>query len=214
VSTSNLHRLRPLDGLRGGAILLVISYHYFYAMAAPDNLTDIYPYGNALAGFPVFRFGYLGVELFFLISGFVIALTLETCTTPLEFLIRRLARIWPPLMVWSILTFIIVKSSNSPFSLRANQEWPNFLPSLTMTPPEIWKWVSPKVRMIDFAFWSLVVEFRFYIIAALLFWILGRRHFGTNLVILTCVNLLIKTKAPARNGRLGGLARAARRGVM
>jgi peptidoglycan/LPS O-acetylase OafA/YrhL len=186
-------RLAALDGLRAIAILLVIGYHYFYALAAPGNLTTIYPYGDAFAGFPIFKFGYLGVELFFTISGFVIALTLKACATPQEFIARRFARIWPPLLAWSILTFFIVRLSNSPFSLNSNQEWPNFLPSLTMTPPELWKWVSPKVRAIDFAYWSLVVEFRFYFIAALLFWAFGGDHIGRNLVILACVNILIKT---------------------
>jgi peptidoglycan/LPS O-acetylase OafA/YrhL len=186
-------RLQPLDGLRGIAILLVIGFHYFYAMAAPANTTTVFPYGDAFIGVPIFKYGYLGVELFFIISGFVIALTLETCATPLEFAIRRFARLWPPLLICSIATFVIVKFLPTPFSLTANQGWANFLPSLTLTPAPMWSWVSPHVELIDIAYWSLVVEVRFYILAAALFWICRRGHFSVNLVIFTCLNLLIKT---------------------
>ena len=151
-------RLRSLDGLRGVAILLVMGFHYFYAFAIPSNHTDLYPYGDKFAGFPVFRYGYLGVELFFMISGFVIALTLEGCKTPREFVVRRFARIWPPLLFCSIVTFFVVRLTSSPFSLSSHQSWENFLPSLTLTPKELWIWVSPNVRLVDLVYWSLIVE--------------------------------------------------------
>ena len=56
-------RLTSLDGLRGIAILFVMGFHYFYALA--DGAT--YPYGDTFANFFAFKYGYLGVELFFII---------------------------------------------------------------------------------------------------------------------------------------------------
>jgi peptidoglycan/LPS O-acetylase OafA/YrhL len=158
-------RLSELDGLRGIAILLVMGYHYFYALAG----SGLYPYGDMFATVPIFKYGYLGVELFFTISGFVIAMTLETCATPWEFLTKRIARIWPPLLFCSITTFLFIRLVPTPFAATDIQQWYNFLPSLTMTPASAWQWLSPNIRLIDFSYWSLVVEARFYLFAAVLF---------------------------------------------
>jgi peptidoglycan/LPS O-acetylase OafA/YrhL len=183
------NRFQQLDGLRGIAILLVVLFHYLSCLGE-DGL---YPYGNRFSDFLPFKYGYLGVELFFIISGFVIAMTLETCATPLEFAARRFARLWPPLLIWSVFTFALIRLSTAPFALTSHQELANFLPSLTFTSRDMWTWVSPQVRMVDLVYWSLVVEVRFYIFAAAIFWLLGRSHFGRNLVIFTCVNIILKT---------------------
>jgi peptidoglycan/LPS O-acetylase OafA/YrhL len=192
-------RLKSLDGLRGVAILFVMGFHYFYALAGGTT----YPYGETFANFFLFKYGYLGVELFFIISGFVIAMTLETCTTPQEFLVKRVSRIWPPLLFCSVLTFLTLRLIPTPFAVDARQQWVNFLPSLTLTPPELWRLAYPSVRFIDFAYWSLVVEVRFYIFAACIFWLLGRKNLGRNLAAFTCLNILVKTflkfASPATN---------------
>jgi peptidoglycan/LPS O-acetylase OafA/YrhL len=192
-------RLKSLDGLRGVAILLVMGFHYFYALAGGTT----YPYGDAFANCFLFKYGYLGVELFFIISGFVIAMTLDSCATPQEFFVRRVSRIWPPLLFCSVVTFLTIRLIPTPFAVDAGQEWINFFPSLTLTPPELWRLAYPGARFIDFPYWSLVVEVRFYIFAACTFWFLGRRNFGRNLVALTCFNILAKTllkfASPATN---------------
>ena len=64
-------RLFFLDGLRGIAILLVVLYHSFADW--PREL----PYHEQYADIFLFHFGKYGVQLFFIISGFVIAMTLE-----------------------------------------------------------------------------------------------------------------------------------------
>jgi peptidoglycan/LPS O-acetylase OafA/YrhL len=180
------NRLSALDGLRGVAILLVMGFHYF------NSDPKLYPIGDALAWIPIFKYGFLGVELFFIISGFVIALTLEKCATPIEFFIRRLARIWPALLVCSIVTFICVRYSASPFSATKQQDVANFLPSLTLTPNALWTRLFPSVDLIDAVYWTLLVEARFYVIAAILFWALHKHRFVLNLVIFTYANVLIR----------------------
>lgn len=180
-------RLSSLDGLRGIAILLVIGRHYF------DDGGDLYPYGDAFSGFVLFKYGQMGVELFFIISGFVIAMTLETCRTPYEFLVRRFARIWPPLVVCSVITFAILGALWwSPHSVAKHEIWANFLPSLTLTPNLIWQPYFPGVDLVDGVYWSLLIEARFYLIALALYWAVPRMRFGHAVALFTVANILCR----------------------
>ena len=102
LSTSPGSRLAPLDGMRGLAILLVIVFHFF------QRFPEYYPYGDEIL--PLASHGYLGVHLFFIISGFVIALTLSKKPTLLQFAVGRFVRLWPAMLVCSTLTFIFLNS--------------------------------------------------------------------------------------------------------
>jgi peptidoglycan/LPS O-acetylase OafA/YrhL len=188
MSKSSDMRLTALDALRGVAILLVIGIHYFN----DRGVFSLYPYNDAFAGLLIFEYGFMGVELFFIISGFVIVMTLERCRTPYEFFVRRFSRIWPPLLICSIITFCIVKASSSPFSELKKQDWPNFLPSLTLTPNGLWSGYFPGIDLVDGVYWSLLVEARFYVIVAVIFWLFKRSNVTRNLVIFTYVNILCR----------------------
>ncbi|WAH61698.1 acyltransferase family protein (plasmid) [Pseudomonas silvicola] len=67
--------------MRGLAILMVIGYHAY--MHVGQNCL---PYVNLTQHIPVFSFGWLGVELFFMISGFVIFMTLDKSESYISFL--------------------------------------------------------------------------------------------------------------------------------
>ena len=85
-------RLRELDLLRFAAALAVVLYHFTGfggAGAWPAPSQDVFP---EIA--PVTRFGYLGVDLFFVISGFVILMS-AWGRGPGEFGISRLVRLMP-----------------------------------------------------------------------------------------------------------------------
>ena len=73
-SVREARRLHSLDALRGLAALGVVAYHYLDQPA---------------------YYGLLGVELFFIISGFVILMTLERVPSLLQFAIGRAARLYP-----------------------------------------------------------------------------------------------------------------------
>lgn len=198
------HRLHALDGLRGVAILLVMGFHYFYHLESYYYKSTLYPYGETFSNTLIFKYGYMGVELFFIISGFVIAMTLESSRSVLDFAIRRFVRIWPALIVSAVLTFFLLNWSDSPFALTRRQFWPNFLPSLTLTPTSLWSGLFPKVDFVTGVYWSLVVEIRFYMIAAILFWLLPRDRLARNLVIFTVViyiaRALLRRVMPGYNG--------------
>src|SRR5688500_2704787 len=84
IEVKKKQRIELLDTFRFLAIILVIGYHYF---ASKKDFANIYPYGLQYS--PVFQYGYLGVQLFFMISGFVIFMTIEKCRTLKEFLLKR-----------------------------------------------------------------------------------------------------------------------------
>lgn len=84
---SRAARFRELDALRGPAALVVVLYH----------LTTFMGDGPGLGGPPAVSiwWGEYGVQLFFLISGFVILLSARRTLRPSDFVISRVSRIYP-----------------------------------------------------------------------------------------------------------------------
>ena len=168
-------RIAFLDGLRGIAILLVVLYHAY------ARWVDVLPFGNGYANFPLFRFGWIGVELFFMISGFVILMTLENCSSFKEFLFRRWARLFPAMLVCSILVFCTALPER-PSGLP---ELRDLVPGLTFVDPA---WIEAltgsKQGVLEGAFWSIFVEFKFYIIFGMIYFFLSRRAALISLAVI------------------------------
>ena len=102
------NRIAALDGLRCFAIVGVLLFHYYGRWTPPASPVNFYPYGGLLAGFAPVRYGFYGVNLFFVISGFVISLTLRRCTGFWDFAMRRAARLWPSMALCAGLTFAVL----------------------------------------------------------------------------------------------------------
>src|ERR1700761_6652753 len=101
-------RLHGLDALRGLAALAVVLYHYTYRYASV-----IHP-GLKWAGIN----GHLGVNLFFIISGFVIFLSLERSKNAQDFAVSLFPRLWPAYVVCACFTLsVITFASFNPFGL-------------------------------------------------------------------------------------------------
>lgn len=190
-------RLEVLDGFRGVACLAVVGYHYFSRWTIPLNPTNLYPYGDVLARLPCFRYGYLGVNLFFLVSGFVISLTLMRCGTWREFVVRRAARLIPAMVLAASATFVVIRLLPPHFWTVTLQD---FLPSLTFTDPFVYKkLIGLDTNFMDGAYWSLFVEVRFYAWAALLYFAAKPGTFLRNSAVVMNVSiavLLLKNLAP------------------
>lgn len=173
-------RVLYLDGLRGLAILFVLAWHYFgpvYAMHLP--------YGSSYAHQPLVRIGWAGVNLFFLISGYVIFMTLERCTGFVDFMLRRWLRLFPAMLVGSLLIFAAAQGMAS--EMPGGRPHPlDLVPGLTLINPIYFeKYLNVGgVRSLDGAFWSLYVEAAFYVVIGVLFFWVGWARAIAGLLLL------------------------------
>lgn len=143
------HRFNEIDLLRGVACLAVLVFHYFSRAPRAEWMSQaFFPAIDAVA-----QFGYLGVHLFFVISGFVILMSAQGAT-PREFVASRVARLCPALWVSATIT------AGTAWLLAEQRfaiAFPHFLMNLTLVP----HWFG--VPFVDGAYWSLAVELHFYI---------------------------------------------------
>ncbi len=182
-------RIAYLDGLRGVAILVVLSHHAFGAwnvMFKNPSITP--PYGVSISLFPPIAYGYLAVWLFFFISGYVIFITLEKCKTYSEFMFRRWSRLFPAMLICSLVIFATAwlfpeRPMGKPTVL-------DLLSGLTFIDPTWWQLILGRpIGDLEGSFWSLFVEFRFYILFGALYFALGARLAVTALLGLFCTGL-------------------------
>lgn len=174
-------RLLELDALRGIAALGVVLFHYMVAFADQyDNTSDIFPI------FRYFRYGKHGVELFFIVSGFVIFMSLERTKNSLDFVFGRFSRLYPTYWTAVILSFIIIKLAKLP---DLQFEWKDALINLTMLQQFL------EVPPIDGNYWTLVIELCFYIIMLLLHNMKALKRINTVAIvwlIIISVNLSLE----------------------
>jgi len=141
-------RLHELDALRGIAAMMVVLFHY------TTRYNDLY-YHLYLFPFEIFRYGFFGVQLFFIISGFVIFMTLARTKLPMDFVVSRFSRLYPAYWAAIALTFTVV----SVFSLPGREkDISTALINLTM----LQKWMG--VEDVDPVYWTLALELSFYAI--------------------------------------------------
>ncbi|WP_234018787.1 MULTISPECIES: acyltransferase [unclassified Streptomyces] len=150
-------RLRALDGLRLGAALMVAAYHYGgrggdVATAWGTSPRDQFPSTHGL-----FAYGCLGVQIFFVISGFVICMS--GWGRPLRsFFASRVARLFPAYWVAVVLVTavfalpVVVYEAVSPSDALVN---------LTMLQQPL-----GADRVLGVC-WTLWAELRFYALFAL-----------------------------------------------
>jgi peptidoglycan/LPS O-acetylase OafA/YrhL len=149
-------RLRALDGLRIVAALMVCLYHYIGKQetghAWGSNPNDLFPH---LSRFAIY--GCLGVQFFFVISGFVICMSTWGKTVG-EFFRSRVSRLYPAYWVAIVLTAaacVLLPSVIKP--LRLDEVLVNF--TMLQQPAG--------VRRVLGVCWTLWVEARFYLLFAL-----------------------------------------------
>lgn len=169
-------RIKLLDSFRALAILAVMFYHFTF------RWNQFLPSGKFYGHFA--EFGWVGVQFFFIISGFVISYTLGNTSTPKRFFTNRFIRLFPPLLLCSLITFTVVRLfDNAPLFPQAHQP-ADLLPSLTLISPEVLNHFTASghaFSWIDGSYWSLWVEIQFYVIAAVLYFA-GKANFTRHLL--------------------------------
>ena len=174
-------RNRSIDGLRGIAISLVLFWHFVVNQIGQntDNLSRaLYQYGSAT---------WCGVDLFFVISGFLITGILidnrDKKNLIYKFYVKRALRILPLYLIL-VISYIIVKIfdiSWSPYLFGVNF---NSLYYLTFTQ----NFYSAHVGNLGpnwlSATWSLAVEEQFYLLAPLFFWYFSQKKIFIILLFL------------------------------
>ncbi len=143
-----------LDLLRFASALMVVAFHYGSAFALAPSSTG----AEMLAGLPLSTagvdatwFGWVGVELFFVISGFVIAMSAQGTSTT-DFLRRRALRLLPAAWICATVTLGVLWFAAPSPSLP--QQW---LVSIGFWP--IGAGVDP-------SYWTLGIELAFYLVIA------------------------------------------------
>jgi peptidoglycan/LPS O-acetylase OafA/YrhL len=153
----NRTRLDGLDALRGLAAMAVVVYHY--AHRGPDLYPEL---GQVIK---LTWWGQYGVHLFFVISGFVIFMTLGRAT-PRAFLVTRFIRLYPLYWLAVILTFVTVLTFGLPGREVSLGE---AILNLSMLQAFV------GVPHVDGAYWTLAAELMFYIQVGALYF-LGFLH--------------------------------------
>lgn len=141
-------RVAELDLLRFVAASSVMVYHFTYRPRVNGVVLDTAFWPVQAAS----RFGYLGVTLFFMISGFVILWSSEARSAG-EFFVSRIARLFPSFWICVLLTTLVVNAAGAEVvSLRT------VALNLTMVPGVL------GAPYVDGVYWTLFVELKFYVI--------------------------------------------------
>lgn len=147
-------RVQALDLLRLAAVLGVVLFHYGFRGPTAQGVTLV-----ALPELaPLARYGFLGVSIFFVISGFVIAYSAEGRTAT-GFAIARVARIYPGFAFCMTLTFLMTLAFGAPYFETSLAQW---AANLAVAAPAL------RQPYMDSAYWSIVYEIIFYFWIAIL----------------------------------------------
>ena len=173
-----------LDGLRGLAILLVMSYH----LTVMDRLA---PFDKALG--EILYWAWWGVDLFFVLSGFLITRILidaKATGTPLRnFYARRALRIFPLYYAVVFVTFVLLPLIPHPTARNMS--------AVTGSPAWYWFYLSnfhmaslgQYTNPVLVVAWSLAIEEQFYLLWPIVILLIPDRHLARACLALPIIGL-------------------------
>ena len=182
---AHIAHLPSLDGLRGLAILLVLLHNFDVLDLGGDRAL-----GSVLVK-EVFYIGWIGVQLFFVLSGYLITRGLLATQSEPDyfgrFFLKRVLRIFP-LYYLALLVFLVLLPATGWVEQRSMQY------------SSLWLWTYLSNWTTPFEptggplphFWSLAVEEQFYLVWPLLLWKLRRRHIWWLCLGLTTLAPLVR----------------------
>lgn len=139
-----------VEGLKYILMLLVITCHYYNSLAFTDDSLPQFT-----GSFLLFHYSYLAVELFFLISGFFMANSIQTREENLtSFVARRIKRLYP-LSIISTLILLLVGLSDSLFFHVIGLKYDAWRLFLSLTGMTVW--FSKKIQIYNGPLWYVQV---------------------------------------------------------
>lgn len=182
-----------LDVIRGVAISLVVVSHLHWILSVDPNYSDITPW-HFLNVF-ISR-GFLGVDLFFVLSGFLITSNLIRRrssggrTSLTEFYLDRLFRLFPALCALLMTSIAVAWWERFPRQYQWNSTWRALLFISNWNYQQIFLRTQDDIGHL----WSLAVEGQFYIVWPILFVVacgrsfnIRRLSYSTGLLVLAVV---------------------------
>ena len=160
-------RVSGVDALRGVAAIAVLLFHFTTRFGIV--------FGHPSAPWFQVPWGEHGVELFFVISGFAIELSLDSTVTARNFLVSRALRLYPTFWAALAVTFTVVGVFGLPERVVSPRD---ALLNSSMIP------ASLGAHVVDAVYWTLERELRFYGLVLLLL-VLGLRRYTVHALLVT-----------------------------
>lgn len=178
-------RLAFADILRGLASVIVVLGHFTYLYLHSPTMVASLIYSEpaavvdlpraVLSAYDVFNAASVGVAVFFLISGFVIPLSIENADVR-GYFIKRLLRIYPTFWVALALSIVALVVSTTYWAKPLPLTWRDYFANAALAT----EW-SGRFDILSVA-WTLQIELKFYLIAPLVAWFISRNR--TPLILL------------------------------
>jgi len=166
----NSRQVIGLDVIRFVAALLIVAYHFGFWTNIANISVPIFKF-TLLE--PYVRHGFVGVDIFFVLSGIVIAYSAER-SAPLQFAKSRVLRLYPAVWICSTITLLAYLRGPGPYGNIVHY-WFN---SIVLLPFGPW---------IDGSIWTLGIEMSFY---SVLFLLLLAKAFRYLAPLMTLIGLL------------------------
>ena len=167
-------RLVQIDSLRGLAALQVVLFHLTAAYGGVFGWPGARPVVTVTAP-------QVGVAVFFVISGFVITLTLERSSTPRDFVVSRFARLVPAFWFCLGVTALFIGLTGfNPFGLTA----PSLIPNASMLNGLF------GAPFVDPDYWTLTRELLFYVLFGSIFYACRKKGFPVPILCWVVLSML------------------------
>ncbi|WNO10038.1 acyltransferase [Teredinibacter sp. KSP-S5-2] len=179
--SSTKTRFYEIDFLRFLSAFFVVVFHYTFT-ASVENFS---PVANFEAVRYFSKYAYMGINFFFLISGFVIFMSVSNGSAK-KFLISRFTRLFPAywfaLLVTSVATVYL---GGEVFDIN----WVRFIANITMINELFGQ------KPIESAYWTLFIELKFYLLIYVLL-LLGLMKYYQHIIAIVLVGSLAALFSP------------------
>lgn len=166
------NRFVVIDGLRGVAAVIVMLFHYLFMFH--DQ------FGYNIDPIIQFRYGFYGVQLFFMISGFVVYFSIINSRSIGDFILKRFIRLFPTYWLCLVITYMFVSAYS--LSEESSPNLKDAIINLSMLQGIF------NIKHIDPSYWSLQIELFFYFVIILIF--LFKLHDYMGFVLVTWLALI------------------------